>query len=89
MDAIVEHAHFMVIMDHTGHTTITWDPDDKDSVKEAKKEFKKLLNEGYQAFEMSVERESGGMVTETKGTRATEFDPTVGKYMMIPHLQGG
>src|SRR5882672_9791133 len=80
--------HQMQIMDRTGHTTMTWDPNDAGRVRDARNEFARLLRDGYQAFKMNVVMENG-VIVEEKGDRSTTFDPTVGKYMMIPHLVGG
>ncbi len=85
---VTEPAHHMVIMDRTGHSTMTWNPNDAGSVRDARNEFARLLRDGYQAFRMNVVMENG-VVVEQKGDRATTFDPTVGKYLMTPQLVGG
>lgn len=78
----------MQIMDRTGHTTVTWKPDDAGSVKDAAKKFKEMIKEGYTAFAMDVVS-TNGVTVEQKGKRITEFDPTAGKIMLIPQLVGG
>jgi hypothetical protein len=78
----------MQVMDITGHTTVTWDPDVATSVTDARREFRDLIRRGYQAFRMNVVSENG-VVVEEKGERITEFDPVAGKVMMVPHLRGG
>src|SRR5258708_3431645 len=80
--------HSMEIMDITGHRTVTWNPEDQASVAEARREFQKLLREGYQAFRMNVLHEDG-VVVEEDGERVTEFDPALGKVLMTPHMRGG
>ena len=82
------HLRTMVIMDRSGHTTVTWDPRNPSSCADAKREFDRLIREGYQAFQMNVVAENG-VVVEEKGNRVTEFDPQAGKLMLVPHLQGG
>ena len=88
MDTKVEHEHCMIIMDSSGHTTVTWDPRDPASVNDAKREFQRLLAAGNQAFRMDVVSENG-VVVEEQGEHITEFDPEAGKVMMVPHLRGG
>lgn len=80
--------HVMNVMDITGHTTVTWDPENKESVRDAKAEFKRLIAAGYSAFRMNVVSENG-IVVEEKGERITTFDPDAGKVMMVPQLVGG
>jgi hypothetical protein len=73
--------HFMDIMDQTGHTKVSWDPDDKESVKVAKETFIEMLKKGYKAF--TVDR------SEKKGQQIKEFDPSIKELLLIPQLQGG
>ncbi len=80
--------HVMNVMDRNGHTTVTWDPRDRASVNDAKREFERLIREGYSAFRMNVVSENG-VVVEEKGERIDTFDPQAGKVMMVPHLRGG
>lgn len=80
--------HVMNIMDSSGHTTVTWDPDNAVSVADARTQFADLIRQGYSAFRMNVSHE-GGAVTEAKGERIETFDPQAGKVMMVPHRVGG
>lgn len=73
--------HFMHIMDQTGHTSITWDPDVDVEVEVAKTTFNSLIKKGYSAFRVGENDE--------RGSRIKEFDPEAGKLMMVPQLQGG
>ncbi len=79
--------HVMNVMDHSGHTTVTWDPEDAASVEDARREFRRLVREGHQAFRM--EAQGDNVVVENKGERMTEFDPAAGRIMMVPHRVGG
>lgn len=81
-------AHVMEIMDRNGHTTVTWDPRDPASVRDARTKFNEMIHEGYTAFAMNVVSENG-VVVEEKGDRVTTFDPQAGKIMMVPQLRGG
>lgn len=80
--------HVMNVMDSSGHTTVTWDPTDRDSVRTARAEFDRLRRAGYQAFRMDLVTETGAVVEE-KGERIDHFDETAGKVMMVPQLRGG
>jgi hypothetical protein len=80
--------HVMNVMDSSGHTTVTWNPENADSVRDAKREFDALRRQGYQAFRMNVVSENG-VVVEEKGERIDRFDETAGKVMMVPQLRGG
>jgi hypothetical protein len=82
------HVHHMEVMDPTGHTTVTWNPADPQSVEAARHEFRRLIRERYEAFRMDVVTENG-VVVEQKGARLTEFDPEAGKVIMFPQLAGG
>jgi hypothetical protein len=78
----------MSIMDRTGHSTVTWKPDDPSSVKDAEKKFNEMIDQGYTAFAMDLVS-TNGVTVEQKGKRITTFDPTAGKIMMVPQLVGG
>jgi hypothetical protein len=80
--------HVMNVLDSTGHTTVTWDPTNANSVRDARREFQDLVRRGYSAFRMNVIAENG-VVVEEKGERIDTFDPQAGKVMMVPHLRGG
>ena len=80
--------HSMEVMDSNGHTTVTWDPENADSVRDAKREFDRLKRAGYQAFRMDTVSENG-VVVEEKGEQMTTFDPTAGRVLMVPQLRGG
>jgi hypothetical protein len=80
--------HVMHVMDSSGDTTITWNPENADSVRDAEREFDALRRRGYQAFRMNVVTENG-VVVEEKGERIDRFDETAGKVMMVPQLRGG
>lgn len=71
----------MHVLDDTGDTKIMWNPRDKDEVKNAKKNFARLVEQGFRAF--SVKK------TGEKGERLTEFDPASEKIIFVPQLAGG
>lgn len=80
--------HTMKVMDPTGHTTVTWNPDVPASVEDARRKFNQLRSNGYAAFRMDVVSENG-VIVEEKGELITTFDPAAGKLMMVPHMRGG
>lgn len=77
----------MEIMDSSGHTTVTWDPTDETGVADARREFNRLLRDGYQAFRM--EAQGDHVVVENKGERVSQFDPEAGRLLMVPQRVGG
>lgn len=93
--------HVINVMDSSGHTTVTWDPQVPESVTEAKREFDDLVARGYSIFRMNLVHEDG-IVVEDTGQRITEFDPQLGKVIAeytpgerterltaVPHQRGG
>jgi hypothetical protein len=80
--------HQMNIFDRTGHTQVSWDPDDKASVADASDKFTELVGKGYTAFAVDT-KEEDGLTIESKGRRITTFDPKAGKVLMVPQLVGG
>jgi hypothetical protein len=78
----------MEVMDPTGHTTVTWNPEVPASVTDARREFQDLIRRGYEAFRMNVVSENG-VIVEEKGDRIRAFDPAAGKVIMFPQLRGG
>lgn len=75
------HLGNMQIMDQTGHTSVTWDPEIRAEVRVARESFDSLIKEGYSAFRVDEDDE--------RGERITTFDPEAGKIMMVPQLKGG
>lgn len=70
--------HQLSIMDHTGHTAVTWDPDNDESIKTAEEMFKTLKDKGYRAYKAGP-----------KGGRIYSFDKALGEIVMTPPLSGG
>lgn len=82
MDAIAPTLSKMEILDPTGHTEITWDPNDEESVRVARETFNRMTGNGYQAFRP-------GPAKGQRGNRITTFDPSVERMVLFPQLQGG
>ncbi len=72
-------------MDHTGHTTISFDRDNATEVARAMATFNKLLNEGYVPAERA--ERGGGAIVKLKSERV--FNPEAEETIMIPHFIGG
>ncbi len=81
--------HTMDVLDSSGHTTITWNPEDQASVAEARAQFDHYIRQGFQAFAMEVVHEDGVVVEDKTDRRVTQFDPQAGRVMMVPQLRGG
>lgn len=71
----------MVVMDRSGDSKTTWDPDNPDEVDAARKLFKSLKKKGHFAYSVKGNGE--------KGTLLQEFDPDAGKIIMSPAMAGG
>ena len=71
----------MLIMDHTGHTRTTWNPDDDDDADVARRVFDDLTGKGYSAFRVKG--------ADDMGRRLTAFDKKAGSMILVPPLQGG
>lgn len=80
-DDIPEDMGVMAILDSTGDTRIMWDPNQKDEVDAAKKQFDDLIGKGYQAF--AVKKRGGA------GEKVREFDPSAGKLILARPTVGG
>ena len=84
--------HRLEVLDPSGHLTLTWNPEDAASIKEAKNEFDRLKEQGYAFFvgdqavkNWKAAHESGRIVT----VRATEFDPEAERTVAVKPMRGG
>jgi hypothetical protein len=71
----------MSIMDPTGHTSVTWAPDNSAEVASARETFDAMTAKGYRAFRV-----------DRKGRQSEQmrsFDPSAEEMILIPQLQGG
>jgi hypothetical protein len=69
------------IMDGTGDTRHTWDPNVPAEVELARKNFEEALKAGMRAYKVKRSGQPGDQITE--------FDPTAGKLIIAPALRGG
>ncbi len=65
-----------------GDTKNIWDPDNPDEVEAAKATYDRLVAKGYRAF--AVTGKDG-----EKGDQIDKFDPSAGRMILCPPLQGG
>jgi len=72
------------ILNGDGDTKLTWDANNEDEVEAAEAMFDDLLAKGFQAFEVSDEKEKGG-----KGKIIRKFDPKAQRIIMSPRIGGG
>lgn len=75
------NAHVMQIMDPTGHTEITWNPEDADEVRMAREMFESMRERGHSIFRINP--------NGNRGARVTTFDPEAEKLLVVPQLVGG
>jgi hypothetical protein len=62
-----------VLTDH-GDETIAWDPENREQVEHAKKEYARLKKDGYRFY----------TVEETKGKEVARFDRKLGRMIAAP-----
>lgn len=67
-----------------GHTTVTWDPEVEDAVKEAERIFKEKMNEPTPRYAYKVPRGGNGTAE-----RIREFDPQAQEIYVIAPMVGG
>ena len=68
------------VMDRTGHTSVEWSTDLRDTVEEANRRFNELLAGGYTAFVME---------DTTTGHQITTFDEEAETVILVPRMVGG
>jgi len=71
----------MQIMDPTGHTSVTWDPDNRDEVATARATYDEMTAKGYRAFR--VDRRGN------QSEQIRTFDPRAEEMILVPQLRGG
>lgn len=72
----------MAVLGKEGDTKTIWDSDNPDEVEVARKTFNDLVGKKkYLAFAVKKDGD--------KGERISEFDPKLGKMILVPPMQGG
>lgn len=74
----------LAVMNRTGDTKTIWDPNNADEVASAREQFDRLVaTKKFSAFRVSNEDPN------KQGQRMTEFDPSAGRIIFVPPVQGG
>ena len=69
------------VLGRSGDIKVEWDPNDEESVAQARAEFD-ALKSGQGMAIMKI-------LPDGSTERADEFDPAIGRYVGIPQLVGG
>jgi hypothetical protein len=69
-----------IVMDHTGDTRHSFNPDDVQALAKAEERFKELTGMGFTA---AIRRGSGEV------SKIRSFDPTAEETLFFPRLVGG
>ena len=73
----------MRILSAEGDTKVIWDPENDDECDAAEAQFNKLKKAGFTAFEVDKKGKA------KKSNRVDEWDPELGKLIMVPQARGG
>jgi len=79
--SIPDHLGAMAVMDKTGDSKVTWDPNQPAEVEAARAQFDVLKKKGYSAFRMGAD--------DQQGARMQDFDPAARRIIFVPQMQGG
>jgi hypothetical protein len=74
----------LAVLNGDGDTKLTWDANNEDEVEAAEAMFDNLVAKGFQAFEVSDEKEKGG-----KGKMVKKFNREAQRIIMSPRIGGG
>lgn len=70
------------ILGKEGDTKVIWSPDNDDEVEAAEAQFNSLTKKGFTAYEV-------GRTGRKTSRKVTQFDPDLGKLIMVPRAVGG
>lgn len=71
----------MRVMGRKGDTKISWNPDNRTEVDEARKAFNAYKDKGFAAFKVSKRG--------AKGEQVRDFCPDAEEILFVPPIQGG
>lgn len=71
----------MQVMDHTGDTTYTFDPNSTKEVDAARETFEAMKKRGFAAFKLRKWKDRGEVLHA--------FDPKVHRILFVPPMSGG
>ena len=73
----------LFIMNSTGDKQLSWNPEDEDEVKAARKKFNEMKLKGYTAYRIT------GKDDEEDDELISEFDPSAASIVMAPKSVAG
>ena len=68
------------VLDPNGHTSTTWNPQDDEEVRRARRVYEALVRRGYRAF---------GLQKDGGGGSQQGFDPREKETLFVPPLHAG
>jgi hypothetical protein len=71
--------HMLRILDRSGDTQLTYDPDEDTAVRDVEARFIALMEKGFVAFDVSTQ----------PGRIMTNFDPNAREIIISPRFAGG
>jgi hypothetical protein len=71
--------HRLKILDHTGHSVLTWDPEVADQVDTTRERFERLMRQNFVAFDLS----------HSPGELIHEFRSEASEIVVTPQFAGG
>lgn len=75
--------HTMEVLDHTGHSTVTWDPENETSVADARAQFDRLRARGFSIFRMVPIGQTAVVEEPDLSTPVETFDPAAGRFASV------
>jgi hypothetical protein len=71
--------HILRILDHSGDTTVSYDVEDAEAVRDVARRFERLMGANFVAFDVSTQ----------PGRILTVFDPNAQEIIVSPPFAGG
>jgi hypothetical protein len=71
--------HLLKILDHRGHTELSWNPEAVDEVDTVRERFEALMRQNFVAYDLST----------SPGEIIKEFRPQATEILVTPEYVGG
>lgn len=71
----------LMVLDRTGDTKTTWDPENETEVSNAREQFTKWKAQGFAVFSVKKDGTPGGALSK--------FNPDLDKMIATPPIAGG
>lgn len=68
------------VLDPNGHTSTSWDPENEEELRRARRAYEALVRRGYRAF---------GLAQDGDGRSQQGFDPREKETLFVPPLHAG